>query len=321
MRAVQISDLGGPESLRLVDVPEPTDTDKVVVDVHAAGVSFPDLLMSQGLYQARLPIPAVLGCEAAGVVRHAPSESRWQSGDRVIAAVRIGAWAEVVAIDEDDLFRLPEAMSFSAGAGLLMNYTTMHFAYRLRCTVGPGQSVLVHGAAGGIGVAATELARAYGMHTIAVVSSAPKAELARAAGAQDVVEVDGWRAAVQRITSGRGVDYVVDPVGGDRFLDSVRSLAPMGKLLVIGFAAGKIPSIEVNRLLLKNVDVVGVNYGGWLVEHPEAQQRQWEDIETFIRSGSVRGAPGAIFALEDAKEALQTIAERRAVGKVVLQVR
>ena len=189
MRAVQITELSGPQSLRVVEVPEPTDTHKVLVDVHAAGVSFPDLLMSQGLYQMTLPLPTILGSEAAGVVRHAPRGSRWRVGDRVIAAlVDFGAWTEVVAVDEDDLFSLPGEVSFAGGAGLLMNYATMHFAYTLRSTVKRGQSVLVHGAGGGIGVAAIELARAYGLRPIAVVSSAPKAELARAAEAHAAIE-------------------------------------------------------------------------------------------------------------------------------------
>jgi len=192
MRAVQITELSGPQSLRVIEVLEPTDTNKVWVEVHAAGVSFPDLLMSQGLYQMPLTLPAILGSEAAGVVRYAPPGSRWRVGDRVIAAlVNFGAWAEVLAVDEDDLFRLPEGMSFAAGAGLLMNYATMHFTYTLRTAVTRGQTVVVHGAGGGIGVAAIELARAYGLQSIAVVSSAAKAELARAAGADDVIDIDG----------------------------------------------------------------------------------------------------------------------------------
>jgi NADPH2:quinone reductase len=321
MRAMQISELGGPEAVRLTEVAEPAGDGQVVVDLHAAGVAFPDLLMTRGLYQVKPALPFVMGSEAAGVVRSAPAGSRWKPGDRVAAFLGMGGWSEVAVVDEGALFALPDIVSFESGAGLLMNYLTMHFAYRVRCQVREGQTVLVHGAAGGVGVAALELAAAYGLRSIAVVSSPEKAELATQAGASHTVDVEGWLAAALELTGGAGVDHVVDPVGGDRFLDSIRSLAPQGRLMVIGFAAGEIPTVAANRLLLKNVDVVGINWGGWILGHPGFQHEQWAQLAPLLASGAVRGITGASFALEDAGQALRAIDERRALGKVVLRIR
>ncbi len=199
-----------------------------------------------------------------------------------------GAMAEVVALQPERLFKLPDSISFQAGAGLLFNDLTVHFALRTCGRLRDGESVLVHGAAGGIGTSSLRLAPAFGAaRTIAVVSNEDKAEVARAAGASDVVLAEGFKDAVKELTGGRGVDVVVDPVGGDRFTDSLRSLAPGGRLLVVGFTGGEIPTVKVNRLLLNNVDVVGVGWGAWTMTHPGYLAEQWAELEPLLASGSV----------------------------------
>lgn len=225
MRAIQIPRLDGPRAAELVEIDEPEAGDAVLIDVHAAGVAFPDALQTRGLYQHRPELPYVPGAELAGVVRSAPASAHVVAGDRVAAlTMLIGAMAEVVAVPADQVFKLPDTVSFEAGAGLLFNDLTVHCALRTRGRLVAGESVLVHGAAGGIGTSTLRLATAWGAsRTIAVVSTADKGDVARAAGATDVVLADGFRDAVKELTEGRGVDVVVDPVGGDRFTDSLRS--------------------------------------------------------------------------------------------------
>ena len=211
--------------------------------MHAAGVAFPDALQSRGLYQYKPELPYTPGAEIAGVVRSAPAGAHVAAGDRVAGLTMLyGAMAEVVALQPDRVFKLPDTVSFEAGAGLLFNDLTMHHALRTRGRLADGETVLVHGAAGGIGTSTLRLAPAWGAsRTIAVVSTEDKIAVAKAAGASDVVLADGFKDAVKELTDGRGVDIVVDPVGGDRFTDSLRSLAPGGRLLVIGFTGGEIP--------------------------------------------------------------------------------
>src|SRR5215204_3340664 len=265
MRAVQIGQLDGPQAARVVEIEEPSGDGAVLIDVHAAGVAFPDALQTRGLYQYKPEMPYTPGAEVAGVVRSAPDGAHVRAGDRVAGLTMLcGAMAEVVALQPDRVFKLPDTVSFEAGAGLLFNDLTVHHALLTRGRLAEGETVLVHGAAGGVGTSTLRLAPAWGAgRTIAVVSTEDKIAVAKAAGASDVVLADGFRDAVRELTSGRGVDVVVDPVGGDRFTDSLRSLAPGGRLLVIGFTAGSIPEVRVNRLLLGNLSVVGVGWGAW----------------------------------------------------------
>lgn len=323
MRAIQIPSLDGPRAAALVDLDEPDGDGAVVIDVHAAGVVFPDALQSRGLYQYKAPLPFVPGAELAGVVRSAPAESGFAEGDRVIGLTMFtGAMAEVVALQPDYVFKLPDSVSFEAGAGLLFNDFTMHFALRTRGRLAEGETVLVHGAAGGIGTSSLRLAPAFGAsRTIAVVSTEAKGDVARAAGASDVVLADGFKDAVSELTGGRGVDIVVDPVGGDRFTDSLRSLAPGGRLLVIGFTGGEIPTIKVNRLLLNNVDAVGVGWGAWTLSHPGYLRSQWDELEPLLASGKIAAPELEIYPLERAADAIASLDERTAKGKVVVTLR
>jgi NADPH2:quinone reductase len=322
MRAARVTTLDGPAAIRVEEVPEPTLVPgHVLVDVHEAGVSFPDVLMSRGLYQMRPDLPFVPGAECAGVVREAAPGSAFGPGDRVAAFPVLGAFAETVAVPEAMVFPLPDDVSFATGAALPMNYLTMHFALTRRGRLERGEVVLVHGAAGGIGTAAIQLARALDARVIAVVSSADKVETARAAGAHDVVLADGFLSAARELTGGRGVDVVVDPVGGDRFTDSLRSLAPEGRLLVVGFTAGQIPEVKVNRLLLGNLSVVGVGWGAFWMPDPGYLRTQWEAILPLLEAGALAPPLATSHPLDDVAAALAEIDERRALGKVTLTVR
>ncbi|CAJ1501406.1 NADPH:quinone oxidoreductase family protein [[Mycobacterium] kokjensenii] len=323
MRAVQISQLDGPTAARVVDIDEPAGDGLVVIDVHAAGVAFPDVLQSRGLYQHKPEPPFVPGGEAAGVVRSAPDGAHVRAGDRVAVLTMLnGGMAQVIAVPPGQVFKLPDTVSFEAGAGLLFNDLTVLFALTTRGHLSEGGTVLVHGAAGGIGTSTLRLAGALGAaKVIAVVSSEAKAEVARAAGATDVVLADGFRGAVAELTGGRGVDLVLDPVGGDRVTDSLRSLAPGGRLLVVGFTGGDIPTVKVNRLLLNNIDVVGVGWGAWVMSHPGELERQWEVLEELLASGKVAAPQPDVFALDQAAEALAALENRTAAGKVVLRMR
>ncbi|MEO6997193.1 MAG: NADPH:quinone oxidoreductase family protein [Terracoccus sp.] len=322
MRAVRVTSLDGPSSIAVGEIAEPTlEAGQVLVDVHEAGVNFPDVLMTKGRYQMRPDLPFTPGSECAGVVREAAEGSSYAAGDRVVAFPILGAFAETVAVDEGLVFPLPDAVSFATGAALPMNYLTVHFALVRRAKLQFGETVLVHGAAGGIGTAATQLAKALGSRVIAVVSSEAKVGTARAAGADEVVLAGGFLARVKELTDGRGVDVVVDPVGGDRFTDSLRSLAPEGRLLVIGFTAGAIPEVKVNRLLLNNISVVGVGWGAFWTSDRAYLRMQWDAILPLLERGALDPPIGSTHPLEDAAAALAEIDERRALGKVNLRMR
>jgi len=319
---VQITRLEGPTALEVTDVPEPqAGPGTVLVDVHVAGVTFPEVLQSRGEYQLTPELPFVPGSEVAGTVRAAPEGSALTAGQRVAAFPGLGGYAEAVAVPEGMVFPLPDRLSFHQGAALPMNYLTMHFGLTRRGGLREGETVLVHGAAGGVGTAAVQLAAALGARVVAVTSTAEKAEVARSAGAHETVLVDGFRDAVQSLTGGRGVDLVVDPVGGDRFTDSLRSLAREGRLLVIGFTAGEIPQVKVNRLLLNNLSVVGVGWGAYWTRQPGYLQEQWAELLPMLEAGRLDPVLGTTYALEDAAQALLELDERRAAGKVLLTTR
>ncbi|WP_329413650.1 NADPH:quinone oxidoreductase family protein [Nocardia vinacea] len=324
MRAAQVSKLEGPEAVEVVEIPEPAAyPGGVVIDVHAAGVAFPDVLMTRGLYQMKPELPFVVGGEVAGIVRAAPEGAHIKAGDRVVALTMLGnALAEVAVTPTQMVFRLPDNVSLQAGAGILFNDLTVHFCLRNRGRLAAGETVLVHGAAGGIGTSTLRMAVALGAgRVIAVVSTEEKAAVARANGATDVVLTDGWLAAVKELTGGRGVDIVLDPVGGDRFTDSIRSLAPAGRLLVVGFTAGEIPTVKVNRLLLKNVEVIGAAWGEWVMTHPGYLTEQWAEVEPLLAAGEISPPKPVLYPLERAAEAVASLDNRTATGKVVVTLR
>lgn len=323
MRAAVISSTDGPAAVTVADVPEPAlGAGQVLVEVHRAGVSFPEVLQTRGLYQLKPPLPFVPGSEVSGVVRTAPAGSGLVAGQRVAAFPVLGGFAELVAVPVAQVLAVPDDMPLEVAAALPLNYLTCLFALDRRGRLRAGETVLVHGASGGIGTAATQIAKARGARVIGVVSDAAKRETALAAGADDVVAAEGFLATVMELTGGRGVDVVVDPVGGDRFTDSLRSLAVEGRLLVIGFTGGEIPTVKVNRLLLGNTSVVGVGWGGfWLPRRPEYPAEQWADLMELWGRGALRPPIGATFDLAEAGAAISALDERRARGKVLLRVR
>jgi NADPH2:quinone reductase len=322
MRAAQVTRLDGPDAVEVTEVDEPAP-DGIVVDVHAAGAAFPDALLTRGLYQYRPDPPFVPGAEIAGVVRSAPDDARVRPGDRVVGLTMLtGGMAEVAVLTPERTFKLPDNVSFEAGAGLLFNDLTVYFALTTRGRLQPGETVLVHGAAGGIGTSTLRLAPVLGAsRTIAVVSTRDKADIATAAGATDVVLAEGFKDAVKELTAGRGVDVVLDPVGGDRFTDSLRSLAPAGRLLVVGFTGGEIPTVKVNRLLLNNIDVVGVGWGAWTGKHPGALAQQWAGLEELLSSGRLTPPEPVVYPLAEAGAAIASLENRTAKGKVVVRIR
>jgi len=322
MRAAQIVTLDGPDAMQLRELDEPAGgPGDVVVDVHVAGVTYPEVLQTRGLYQVKPDPPFTPGSEVAGVVRRAPAGSGFTAGDRVAAFPALGGFAEAVAVNPAFVFALPERLSFAQGAALPMNYLTVHFALARRGALRAGETVLVHGAAGGVGTAGVQLARALGARVVAVVSTPAKGEVARAAGAHDVVLAEGFLPAVKELTGGRGVDLVLDPVGGDRFTDSLRCLAPEGRLLVVGFTGGEIPTVRVNRLLLNNISVAGVGWGAFALARPGFLQDQWAELLPHLESGALDPPLGSSYPLERAAEAVRELDERRAEGKVTLAVR
>lgn len=322
MRTVQVTRLDGPSALETAEVPEPVATDnQVLIDVHSAGVTFPDLLMTRGEYQLKPPLPFTPGCEVAGMVVSAPADSDLKTGDRVAAFTMLNGYGEQVVVDPDFVFALPDDFSFDEGAALPMNYLTVEFALFTRGRLQADETVLVHGAAGGVGTAAIQVAKAAGARVIAVVSTREKGAVAAEAGADEWVLVDGFAQAVKDLTGGRGVDIVVDPVGGDRFTDSLRSLAPEGRLLVIGFTAGEIPSVKVNRLLLNNIDVVGVAWGSFAFTRPGYLGGQWPKIRELIATGRIRPPIGDIYPLAQTGAAIGELSERVATGKVIVRVK
>ncbi len=321
MRAIQVAELEGPDSAKTVDLDEPAALDgALTVDVHAAGIAFPDLLMTRGLYQYKPDPPFVLGSEGAGVVSAAPEGSGFEAGDRIAFMTLGNCFAERVQVFPQMAFKLIDELSFEEGAALILNYHTAHFGLLKRGQLKEGETVLVHGAAGGVGTATIQVAKACGARVFAVVSTDEKEEVARRAGADEVLRSDGpWKDEAKE-RSGGGVNMVFDPVGGDRFLDSVRSLTDEGRVVVIGFTEGSIPQIAVNRLLLKNVSVVGAGWGAYAIPRPDYGREVQEDLDRMAREGFVKPIVGKTYAFDEVPQALKDIDERHALGKLVLRV-
>ena len=312
MRAVQVTQLGRPVEIR--DIEEPTPgPDDVLVEVHRVGISFPDLLLSKGQYQMKPEPPFTLGVDFAGTVVSGPDG--YSPGQRVAGVLPYGGAAERVAVPAQYAFPLPDTMSYDEGAALPMNYLTALFALKERGQVRPGEVVLIHGAAGGVGTAAIQVAKGLGAESVAVVSTDEKEAVAVGAGADRVVRTDD-------LASAGKVDVVLDVVGGDAFTASLKLLNPQGRLLVVGFAAGQgIPEVKVNRLLLNNIDVRGVGWGAYAMVTPGYMQEQWRDLEPMLADGTISPPIGETYAFEDFGQALADMEARKTLGKSVVIVR
>ena len=321
MKACVVQKLSGPDGMVYTDIDDVTsDGNNVVIDVRAAGVCYPDLLLSKGEYQLKLPPPFVPGMEAAGVVRWAPPGSGFKEGERVSAFGILGGYAEQVAVPVPNVIHSPAELDDSEAVSLLVNYNTMYFALARRAAMRPGDRVLVLGAAGGVGTAAIQVAQAMGASkVVAVVHREAAADYVASLGADLVLPLsDGWADRVREYTHGQGVDIVVDPIGGPTFDDAMRVLAIDGKLLVIGFAAGSIPTVKVNRLLLRNVSVVGVAWGEYLNKVPGSARLFSWGLGQLVFLG-LKPPPPQRYPLSEAPAALQCLADGGVLGKLVLE--
>ena len=322
MRAAQVVRLDGPEGIEVrADVPEPEAVAGFArVRVEAAGLSFPDVLMSRGQYQFRPDLPFATGVDLAGVLLDDASSQGLAAGTRVVAAITHGAAAEIVAVPEDRLLPLPDVLAAEEAAGMPLTFLTAHFALITRGEAREGDWVQVNGAAGGVGSAAVQVAKALGCRVVALVSSPAEAAFVERFGADAVLEVPD-AAGVRAVTGGRGVDVVLDVVGTDEVvLEGLRSLAPQGRLLSIGYVGGSIPSVRLNRLLLNNIDVRGVSWGPYSRANPGFAQRQWSDIVRWCEAGLIVPSPATIRPIDEAADALRDLDERRVRGKVVLKL-
>ena len=321
MRAVRCHELIGPAGLRVDDVPDPAPgAGEIVVDVRAAGVNFPDVLITQGLYQFKPPPPFVPGGELAGVVSAVgPGVTRFAIGDRVAATMMFGAFAEKVVAPEAAATRLPEAVSFEVGAATLLTYATTMHALVDRAALRAGETLLVLGAAGGVGTAAIQVGKALGARVIAAASTAEKLEHCRASGADEVVDTSKEDLKERaKVLSGGGVDVVYDPVGGAQTEAALRAMAWGGRLLVIGFASGTIPKVPANLVLLKSCSLVGVFWGAFAMRSPAENQAHVERVLGWIADGAVRPHLDAVLPFTAARDALERIQRREVKGKLVL---
>jgi NADPH2:quinone reductase len=326
MRAVLCDHWGGPRDLRVSEVEQPTPgTGQVRVAVRAAGLNFADTLMIAGQYQEKPPFPFAPGLEAAGTIDAlGPGVENLKVGTRVLALANHGAFAESLVTGASDVFAIPDSMDFTAAAGFPITYGTAHSALIWRANLKPGEVLLVHGAAGGAGLAAVEVGKALGATVIATARGANKLEVARAHGADHTIDTGGdsasedLRARVKALTQGRGVDVVFDPVGGAMFDASLRCVAWGARLLVIGFAAGAVPQIPANILLVKNISAIGLYWGGYRQHAPDLLRAQFADLFAWFEAGKLKPHVSHSFPLDRAVEALELLASRQSTGKVVL---
>ncbi|HVO25696.1 MAG TPA: NADPH:quinone oxidoreductase family protein [Candidatus Margulisiibacteriota bacterium] len=322
MRAMMATQWGEPADLELMEVADPEPGPRqVAIDVRASACNFFDILMVQGKYQVRPPLPFAPGGEVAGIVRAVgPGVEHIAPGDRVFAMLGWGGYASVAVAPADSVFRMPESMSFEHGAAFGVVYQTSYFGLVYRAQLQPGETLLVHAAAGGVGLAAVQIGRALGARVLATAGSAAKLETARMHGADEAYDYSSpeWVERVKTATGGRGADVVYDPVGGDVFDLSTKCIAFGGRLLVIGFASGRIPSIQVNRILLKNIAVVGLHWGAYRQHDPGRIPQAMDALFELYRQGKLRPVVSSTWPLTQAAAALEQIASRRSVGKVLL---
>ena len=324
MRAILCRQLGPPERLELGELPSATlGPDDVRVRVHAAGVNFPDTLIIEGRYQFQPALPFAPGSEIAGVIDEIGADVRvWKPGDRVMAPTIWGAFAEEAVVPASSLSPIPDDMDDATAAAFSVVYGTAFHAFRQRAALAIDETVLVLGAAGGVGLAAVDTARALGARVIAAASTPAKLELCREYGAEHVIDYtrEPLRERLKEITGGRGVDVVFDPVGGEVFEPSLRSLAWGGRHLVIGFAAGAIPAAKANLLRLKGASVGGGFWGRVRAEEPPAYHRNVDELQELWRRGSLRPFVARTYPLAEAPAALRALLSREAVGKLVVSV-
>ncbi|GMR17609.1 MAG: NADPH:quinone oxidoreductase family protein [Gammaproteobacteria bacterium] len=324
MKAVLCKNYGPPDSLVIDDIPAPQPADhEVAISVRACGVNFPDVLMIAGKYQTRPPMPFVPGAEVSGVIAAVGSRvQHLQPGQRVLGICGWGGMAEQACITAAAVVPIPDNMEFTTAAGFILTYGTAWHALKQRAALRGGESLLVLGAAGGVGLAAVELGRLLGAEVIAAASSEEKLQLAASRGAQHGVNYthNSLRDEIPSLTDGRGADVIFDPVGGDLFDQCLRVTAWNGRILVIGFAGGKIQQIPANLPLLKGISIVGVFWGSFATHEPELHRENTTELLRLFERGELQPHISGTFTLDDAATAVGTLAQRRALGKVVVRV-
>jgi NADPH2:quinone reductase len=322
MRAIVCHEHTGPEGLRLQDLPPPSPgPQQLLLRVHACGVNFADSLITRGEYQRQPPLPFIPGFEVAGeVIGLGPDVNGFAIGDRVIAVTPHGGFAEQVAVDVGRCVPMPASMPWNDGAAFPVVFGTSHVALCHRARLQAGETLVVHGAAGGVGLTAVAIGAQLGATVIATANGTDKLEVARQHGAHFGIDTgrEDVRARIKALTAGRGADVVYDPVGGDLFAASLRSIAFEGRILVIGFASRTVPQIPANHLLVKNVDVIGVNWPAYAELNPQVMTQSLHDLLQWVQTGAIRPHVSATYPLEQTVEAIQQVVTRRSTGKVVV---
>ncbi|MBX8483600.1 NADPH:quinone oxidoreductase family protein [Pseudomonas cichorii] len=324
MKALLCKAFGPADTLVLENVASPViKKNEILLDVQAAGVNFPDTLIIEGKYQFKPPFPFSPGGEAAGIISQVGEKiTHLKPGDRVMALTGWGSFAEQVAVPGYNVLPIPEAMDFTTAAAFSMTYGTSMHALKQRANLQPGETLLVLGASGGVGLAAVEIGKALGARVIAAASTAEKLEVARKAGADELINYNetSLKDEVKRLTAGNGVDVIYDPVGGDLFDQAIRSIAWNGRLLVVGFASGRIPELPVNLALLKGASVVGVFWGSFAQRQPQDNAANFKQLFDWYADGKLKPLVSQVYPLERGAEAIEVLGKRSAVGKVVVAV-
>lgn len=325
MKAVLCKTLGPAHDLVLDEVPRPVPKiNELLLDVHAAGVNFPDTLIIEGKYQFKPPMPFSPGGEAAGVVAAVGDKAgSFKVGDRVMALTGWGAFAEQVAVPGYNVLPIPATMDFTTAAAFSMTYGTSMHALHQRAQLQPGETLLVLGASGGVGLAAVEIGKAMGARVIAAASNADKLAVAKAAGADELIDYSqaSLKDEIKRLTDGQGVDVIFDPVGGELFDQAVRGLAWNGRLLVVGFASGDIPQMAANLVLLKGAAVLGVFWGAFAQRQPQENAANFQQLFAWHAEGKLKPLVSQTYPLAEAGAAIEALGQRRAVGKLVVLVK
>lgn len=322
MKAMLCTTYGPPESLKLTEVPsKPVGKGQVRVAIHASGVNFPDTLIIQGKYQFKPEMPFAPGHEVAGdVTEVGEGVTGFKKGDRVIGMTGHGGYADEVVVDVGSLLKMPDNMSYIDGAAFTMTYGTSYYALKQRGELKPGETLLVLGAAGGVGLAAVELGKLMGAKVLAAAGSDEKLELTKKYGAEGLINYskEKIRDRVKEMTDGKGADVIYDAVGGDAFDEAIRCINWLGRLLVIGFASGRIPSLPANLALLKSCDVRGVFYGAWRARDPKDSAQNFKEMLSWYEQGKLKPHVSMTFPLEKAADAMNALLSRKATGKIIL---
>lgn len=321
MKAIVAREFAPVEKLEYADWPEPEAKGRtVVIESEAIGVNFPDGLVVQGLYQVKPPTPFVPGMEAAGVVKAVgPDVKSVKPGDRVAAMLQFGGYAERVGVDEAMVMKLPEGLDAAAACALMVGYSTSHHALKQRGELKAGETLCVLGASGATGISAIQIGKLMGARVIGVASTDEKRAIAKEAGADIVLGYENLKDTLKEATGGNGVDVGYDPVGGDAFDALARSMAWKGRLLVIGFASGKIPQFPVNLSLVKGFSVVGVYWGSFTQREPKVFAENMRELIGWHLAGKVKPLIEGVYPLADAAKVLKRVLSRGATGKLILK--